>query len=51
METHPDPDKAMSDGPNAMPLDRLAQLLGTLVAVDRCVKQSGYLETDFGLGE
>jgi 2-dehydro-3-deoxyphosphooctonate aldolase (KDO 8-P synthase) len=49
METHPDPDKALSDGPNAMPLDRMANLLETLVSIDRCVKQQGYLEAEFGL--
>jgi 2-dehydro-3-deoxyphosphooctonate aldolase (KDO 8-P synthase) len=50
METHPEPDKALSDGPNAMPLDRVANLLETLVSIDRNVKQQGYLEAEFGLG-
>ncbi len=50
METHPRPDEALSDGPNAMPLDRLGALLETLVAIDATVKQSGYLESEFGLG-
>ena len=49
METHPDPAKALSDGPNAMPLGRMANLLETLVSIDRCVKQQGYLEAEFGL--
>jgi 2-dehydro-3-deoxyphosphooctonate aldolase (KDO 8-P synthase) len=49
METHPEPDKALSDGPNAMPLDRVANLLETLVSIDRNVKQQGYLEAEFGL--
>ncbi len=50
METHPRPDEALSDGPNAMPLDRLGSLLETLVAIDATVKQNGYLESEFGLG-
>ena len=50
METHPDPDKALSDGPNAVPLARIGALLETLVSIDKCVKQQDYLETEFGLG-
>ncbi|MBV2091267.1 MAG: 3-deoxy-8-phosphooctulonate synthase [Candidatus Thiodiazotropha sp. (ex Ctena orbiculata)] len=46
METHPDPDKALSDGPNAWPLSKMAQLLETLVALDRQVKQSGLIELE-----
>jgi 2-dehydro-3-deoxyphosphooctonate aldolase (KDO 8-P synthase) len=38
METHPDPEKALSDGPNAWPLHLMAELLGTLVELDRIVK-------------
>lgn len=38
METHPDPDKALSDGPNSWPLGRMAELLETLVELDRLVK-------------
>jgi 2-dehydro-3-deoxyphosphooctonate aldolase (KDO 8-P synthase) len=49
METHPNPDEALSDGPNAMPLAHMAALLETLVALDRNVKQHGYLETELGL--
>ena len=49
METHPEPEKALSDGPNAMPLDQMANLLETLVSIDRSVKQQGYLEAEFGL--
>ena len=49
METHPDPDKALSDGPNAMPLGQMEKLLETLVSIDRSVKQHGYLEAEFGL--
>ena len=44
METHPDPDKALSDGPNAWPLDRMASLLETLVAIDQTVKSKPYEE-------
>ncbi|MCG8370749.1 MAG: 3-deoxy-8-phosphooctulonate synthase [Proteobacteria bacterium] len=50
METHPDPENALSDGPNAWPLDRMRQLLETLVAIDASVKQRGYQEAAFGLG-
>jgi len=50
METHPEPSKALSDGPNAWPLDKMQQLLETVLAIDSSVKQSGYLEADFGLG-
>ncbi len=39
METHPDPEKALSDGPNAWPLPRMRQLLTTLKALDQLVKQ------------
>lgn len=38
METHPDPDKALSDGPNAWPLDKMEALLTVLSAIDRVVK-------------
>ena len=44
METHPDPDKAMSDGPNAWPLGKMKQLLTTLKALDALVKQTGFVE-------
>lgn len=44
METHPDPDKALSDGPNAWPLDRMQPLLATLKALDRAVKSQPYEE-------
>jgi 2-dehydro-3-deoxyphosphooctonate aldolase (KDO 8-P synthase) len=44
METHPDPDKALSDGPNAWPLEHMAGLLQTLVELDRSVKKSGFAE-------
>jgi 2-dehydro-3-deoxyphosphooctonate aldolase (KDO 8-P synthase) len=45
METHPDPAKALSDGPNAWPLDRMASLLATLVELDRAVKKKPYEES------
>ncbi|MGL1832851.1 3-deoxy-8-phosphooctulonate synthase [Rhodocyclaceae bacterium SMB388] len=44
MESHPDPSKALSDGPNAWPLDRMKALLGVLRDIDRLVKQQGFLE-------
>jgi 2-dehydro-3-deoxyphosphooctonate aldolase (KDO 8-P synthase) len=44
METHPDPANAKSDGPNAWPLDRMESLLGTLVTIDRAVKERGFEE-------
>ncbi|MEW7849221.1 3-deoxy-8-phosphooctulonate synthase [Massilia aurea] len=47
METHPDPANAMSDGPNAVPLARMKELLTTLVEIDRVVKKSPFLEFDF----
>ena len=48
METHPDPAKALSDGPNAVPLDRMRELLESLVAIDGAVKSSGsFLEDSF----
>jgi 2-dehydro-3-deoxyphosphooctonate aldolase (KDO 8-P synthase) len=45
METHPDPAKALSDGPNAWPLDRMAALLTTLQALDRAVKEQPFEES------
>jgi 2-dehydro-3-deoxyphosphooctonate aldolase (KDO 8-P synthase) len=50
METHPDPEKALSDGPNAWPLDKMRGLLQTLLAIDRTVKDSGFQEAEYGLG-
>ena len=48
METHPDPAKALSDGPNAVPLNRMKELLESLVAIDAIVKKSGtFLEEQF----
>ena len=50
METHPDPATALSDGPNAVPLDKIAVLLESIQRIDQCVKQDDYLEEEFGLG-
>jgi 2-dehydro-3-deoxyphosphooctonate aldolase (KDO 8-P synthase) len=47
METHPQPDQAWSDGPNAVPLKHMRALLETLVAIDRVTKQAGFLENHF----
>jgi 2-dehydro-3-deoxyphosphooctonate aldolase (KDO 8-P synthase) len=47
METHPDPSQAKSDGPNAVPLARMRELLESLVAIDRVVKSQPLLENDF----
>jgi len=44
VETHPNPEQAMSDGPNSWPLHLLGELLETLVALDRLVKQRGFVE-------
>lgn len=44
METHPQPDKARSDGPNAWPLDDMEELLTTLIAIDRVVKAQPFVE-------
>ena len=49
METHPDPEHALSDGPNAWPLDRMEALLGVLQTLDAAVKQGGFAEAEFGL--
>lgn len=45
METHPDPAKALSDGPNAWPLHRMKDLLEVLVDLDRLVKKAGFIES------
>ena len=49
METHPRPAEALSDGPNAMPLDHMESLLTTLRILDEAVKQQQYLEHQLGL--
>ncbi len=46
METHPHPDQALSDGPNAVPLDQMRRLLESLAGIDRYVKGSGVLAQD-----
>jgi len=47
METHPNPVQAKSDGPNAVPLQRMKELLATLADLDRVVKKNGFLEQHF----
>ena len=47
METHPNPAQAPSDGPNAVPLARMKELLETLVELDRVAKRRGFIENDF----
>ncbi len=47
METHPDPTRALSDGPNAVPLKHMKALLETLVALDAVTKRNGFLEDHF----
>jgi 2-dehydro-3-deoxyphosphooctonate aldolase (KDO 8-P synthase) len=49
METHPDPSKALSDGPNAFPLGHLKALLKTLMALDEAVKRQGLIEENLDL--
>src|SRR5690554_4389626 len=44
METHPEPEKALSDGPNAWPLPKMRALLETLLALDSAAKRSGFVE-------
>ena len=46
METHPDPAKAWSDGPNAWPLDKMKSLLATLKEIDALVKQHAFAEAE-----
>jgi len=46
METHPRPEQALSDGPNAWPLERMGELLEVLVELDRAVKSRPFAETD-----
>jgi 2-dehydro-3-deoxyphosphooctonate aldolase (KDO 8-P synthase) len=48
METHPDPARALSDGPNAWPLPQLAELLATLCQLDALVKRQGFAELGHG---
>ena len=46
-ETHPDPSKALSDGPNAWPLDKMEALLETLLELDAVTKKHGFLESAY----
>jgi 2-dehydro-3-deoxyphosphooctonate aldolase (KDO 8-P synthase) len=46
METHPDPANALSDGPNAWPLDKLEALLATLITIDTACKAQGFSEAE-----
>jgi 2-dehydro-3-deoxyphosphooctonate aldolase (KDO 8-P synthase) len=46
METHPRPEEALSDGPNAWPLGRMRALLETLKALDASVKRQGFPEME-----
>src|SRR5690606_19247439 len=46
METHPEPEKALSDGPNAWPLPKMRALLETLLELDRAAKKNGFLESE-----
>jgi 2-dehydro-3-deoxyphosphooctonate aldolase (KDO 8-P synthase) len=48
METHPNPDAALCDGPNSLPLNRIEELLETLFALDALVKKAGFLEAKLG---
>jgi len=50
METHPEPEKALSDGPNAWPLPMMRELLQTLMVIDQAVKERGFVELSPGLG-
>lgn len=45
METHPDPSKALSDGPNAWPLAKMKDLLEVLIDLDKVVKKAGFIES------
>ncbi|WP_267257082.1 3-deoxy-8-phosphooctulonate synthase [Coxiella endosymbiont of Ornithodoros maritimus] len=47
METHPDPDRALSDSPNSWPLAKMQPLLETLKELDKAVKSAGFLERSF----
>ena len=49
METHPNPSKALSDGPNAFPLGNIKALLQTLMVLDKTVKQQGLIEEELDL--
>jgi 2-dehydro-3-deoxyphosphooctonate aldolase (KDO 8-P synthase) len=44
METHPDPDNALCDGPNSWPLHLMPELLDTLAELDRVTKKKAFIE-------
>ena len=50
IETHINPDKALSDGPNAWPMQKMKKLLENLISIDNVVKKDGYLEEEYGIG-
>ena len=50
IETHLNPDRALSDGPNAWPLQKMKKLLENLISIDSVVKKDGYLEEEYGIG-
>ncbi|NMU84113.1 3-deoxy-8-phosphooctulonate synthase, partial [Vibrio parahaemolyticus] len=47
METHPDPDNALCDGPNMLPLKHMEELLETLLEIDQVVNKRGFIEKQF----
>ena len=49
IETHLNPDRALSDGPNAWPLQKMKKLLENLISIDSVVKKDGYLEEEYGI--
>ncbi len=50
IETHINPDRALSDGPNAWPMQKMKKLLEILISIDNVVKKDGYLEEEYGIG-
>ena len=50
IETHINPDRALSDGPNAWPIQKMKKLLENLISIDSVVKRDGYLEEEYGIG-
>ena len=50
IETHINPDRALSDGPNAWPIQKMKKLLENLISIDSVVKKDGYLEEEYGIG-
>jgi 2-dehydro-3-deoxyphosphooctonate aldolase (KDO 8-P synthase) len=51
METHPDPERALSDGPNAWPLGMMKDLLRTLKYIDELVKREGFAEEELQVSQ